>query len=131
MLTSTLGADVQPAIWAMVENCIGIVSASLPTMRPIYNLILRGHHCSYHERYCSRCEQSKISGHRSRLRSHTKWPGLVSSSADEGLRNAKRSASDIESANRSDPAVEMILHARGPRPPIENVVRIMTTVEIF
>lgn len=72
-----------------------------------------------------------MSGRRSRLRSDTKWPGSASSSADEGMRNAKRSTTDIESANRSDRAVEMVLHAKGPEPSLENVVRITTTVEIF
>ncbi|KAF6240945.1 hypothetical protein HO173_000738 [Letharia columbiana] len=123
-------ANTEPAIWAAAENCIGIVSASLPTMRPIYNLIVRGHHCSSHERYCSRCEHSRISGRRSRLRFGTKWPGSASSSAGEGTRNARSSTSDIESANRSDSAVEMVLHAKGPVPALEGVVRITTTVEI-
>ena len=99
-------------------------------MRPIYNLMVRGHHCSSHDEYCSRCEHSRISGRRSRLRFDTRWPGSVSSSADEGMRNA-RSTSDIESANRSDPAVEMVLHAKGSAPALKNVVRITTTVEII
>ena len=67
----------------------------------------------------------------SRLRFDIKWPGLVSSSADGGMRNARRSPSDIESANRGDPAVEMVLHAEGPAPARENVFRITTTVEII
>ncbi|KAL9135858.1 MAG: hypothetical protein Q9175_002947 [Cornicularia normoerica] len=108
-------ANTEPAIWAAAENCIGIVSASLPTMRPIYNLMVRGHHCSSHER----------------LRLDNKWPGSASSSADEGMRNARKSTSDIESANRSDPAVEMVLHAKGPTPVPENVVRITTTVGVL
>lgn len=100
-------------------------------MRPIYNLMVRGHHCSSHERYCSRCEHSRTSGRRSRLRLDNKWPGSASSSADEGMRNARKSTSDIESANRSDPAVEMVLHAKGPTPVPENVVRITTTVGVL
>lgn len=99
-------------------------------MRPIYNLIVRGHHCSSHERYCSRCEHSRFSGRRSRLRFGTKWPGSASSSAGEGMRNARSSTLDIESANRSDLAVEMVLHAKGPVPALKGVVIITTTVEI-
>ncbi|KAL6714621.1 hypothetical protein ACLMJK_008046 [Lecanora helva] len=52
-------ADVDPAIWAIVENAIGIVSASLPTMRPIYSFLVRGHHCSTTDKQCSRCSASK------------------------------------------------------------------------
>ena len=52
-------------IWAVVENAIGIVSASLPTMRPIYCLVVRGHYCSSRDRYCSHClsrSQTKSNG---------------------------------------------------------------------
>lgn len=56
----TKGADVDPIIWAIVENCIGVVSASLPTMRPIYGLLVRGHYCGS-ERTCDRCHSSKNS----------------------------------------------------------------------
>lgn len=130
-LTSSPGDDADPAIWAAAENCIGIVSASLPTMRPIYNLMVRGHHCSSQERCCRRCEHSRTSGRRSRLRFDSKWPGLASSSAGDRMRNARRSASDSESANRGDLAIEMVLHAKGPAPALESVVRITTTVEVF
>ncbi len=54
-----IGADVDPAIWAIVEVCIGIVSANLPTMRPTYNLVVRCHYCTSYETQCSRCEGSK------------------------------------------------------------------------
>ncbi len=70
-----------------------------------------------------------MSGRRSRLRFDTKWPGSASLSANEGMRDAERFTSDIESANRSDPAVEMMLHAKGPAPAPESVVRIATIVE--
>ena len=70
-----------------------------------------------------------MSGRRSRLRFDTKWPGSASSSANDGMRNAERFTSDIESAYRSDPAVEMVLHAKGPSSALESVVRIATTVE--
>ena len=113
----------------MTENCIGIVGASLPTMRPIYNLVVRGHHCSLHEMHCSRCEHSRITGRRSRLRGDTKWPASASSFADERTHKARKPTSDIESANRSDRAVEMVVHAKGPAPRIDNAVRITTVVE--
>lgn len=48
------GELVDAAIWAFVENAIGIVSACLPTLRPIYNLLVHGHHCSVRDN-CSRC----------------------------------------------------------------------------
>ena len=51
------GDLVPAAIWAFVENAIGIVSACLPTLRPIYNLIVHGHHCSVRDT-CSRCQTS-------------------------------------------------------------------------
>ncbi len=70
-----------------------------------------------------------MSGRRSRLRFDAKWPGYASSSAYKGMRNAERFTSDIESANRSDPAVEMVHHAKGPAPALESVVRIATTME--
>ena len=87
---SSLGAGAEPAIWAVAETCIGIVSASLPTMRPIYNIIVRGHHCSSFENDSRRCEYFRISGRRSRVRFNTRWPGSASSSAGEGMRNARR-----------------------------------------
>lgn len=37
-----LGSNVDPAIWAMVEMGIGIVSACLPTLRPVLHLITHG-----------------------------------------------------------------------------------------
>lgn len=40
-----LGSDVDPAIWAMVEMSIGIVSACLPTLRPIVHWITHGGTC--------------------------------------------------------------------------------------
>ena len=48
------------AIWAFVENAIGIVSACLPTLRPIYNILVHGHHCSVRDK-CSRCCQTAYS----------------------------------------------------------------------
>ena len=54
------GADVDPIIWATVENAIGIVSVSLPTMRPIYSLLVHGHYCNSTERYCERCNKSRV-----------------------------------------------------------------------
>lgn len=53
------GADVDPGIWAMVENCIGIVSACLPTLRPIYNLVARGSYPSKRFRPDERPEPSR------------------------------------------------------------------------
>ena len=44
---------MDPIIWAVVENAIGIVSASLPTLRPIYSLLVRGQQRS--------CERSPAS----------------------------------------------------------------------
>ena len=113
----------------MTENCIGIVGTSLPTMRPIYNLAVRGHHCSSHERSCRRCENSGTSWQCLRLRGDPKWPAL--SFADEGTRNASTSASDIESANRIDKAFEMVLHAKGPAPSPENAVRITAVEDVI
>jgi len=58
-------ADVDPAIWAIVENAVGILSASLPTMRPIYVSIVRGHYCNLNDaRTCQKCSTklSKRSG---------------------------------------------------------------------
>lgn len=37
-----LGSDVDPGIWAVVEIGIGIVSACLPTLRPIVHWINHG-----------------------------------------------------------------------------------------
>ena len=143
-------ADTEPAIWAAAENCIGIVSASLPTMRPLYNLIVRGHHCSSHERQCTRCcEQPSISsgagaGHRRRRRHHSrrrsffnrKWPAPSSADDDdddEASRNARKARSDIESANTLyDGPVEMVLYAKGPtrQQHLDHIVMVTTTVEI-
>lgn len=40
------------------------------------------------------------------------------------------SASDIEKANRGDPAFEMVLHVKGPALALERVVKITTTMEV-
>lgn len=45
-----LGSDIEPALWASVEICIGIVSACLPTLRPVLNLVLHGTSRNKHER---------------------------------------------------------------------------------
>lgn len=37
-----LGSDVDPAIWAMVEMSMGIVSGCLPTLRPVVHWITHG-----------------------------------------------------------------------------------------
>lgn len=85
-------------------------------MRPIYNLMVRGHHCSSREKHCSRCERSRVSGGRSRSRFDKRWPESASLSADEGMRNVRRSTSDIESADRSEAAIEMVFHTKGHGP---------------
>lgn len=35
--SSHQGSDVHPTIWTVVELCIGILSACLPTMRPLFS----------------------------------------------------------------------------------------------
>jgi len=109
-LTSISGADVDPGIWAVVENCVGILSASLPTLRPIYNLAVRGHHCSSGMTHCSSCgdtraSNSGTSNRRSKGRSQARWPG---SESNEGKRT-KDNFSDVESQStvRSQPLVEI------------------------
>ena len=62
-------------IWSMVEICIGIVSASVPTVRPIYNIIVRGHHCPAYGNQCSRCERSRGSNELRMQRSPVHWSG--------------------------------------------------------
>ena len=116
---------------AAAEDCIGIVSASLPTMRPIYSLMVHGHACSSQEGYCSRCEHFRTSGRHSIPQIDTKWPGSTPSSVDEWTSNARTSASDIESANRSDLAVGMALHAKDPAPALESVVIFGIAIKSF
>ena len=99
--------------------------------QPSYNLLVHGHHCSSQERICSRCEQSRISSRHSRPRFDFKWPGSTSSSTDKRLRNARRSTSDIEIANKSAPAFEMVLHAKGPATHLESDITPTTTLDIF
>ena len=48
--------DVDPAIWAIVENSMGIVSACLPTLRPLFSLLIKGHRCSIASGHCATCE---------------------------------------------------------------------------
>ncbi|MCJ1450945.1 hypothetical protein MMC28_001279 [Mycoblastus sanguinarius] len=112
-------ADVESAIWAMVENCIAIVSASLPTMRPIFNLVVRGHHCSSHERYCSRCEAYKGSSTNDKGRYPPKWPGSESSSGDEVLHLPNNIPPALEIADWSEP---VLLHnPKGDSWDVENL----------
>lgn len=69
--------NVDPCIWSIVENGIGklpspllagvyaeihdppegIVSTCLPTLRPLYAVVIRGHYCKANE-YCTRCQHS-------------------------------------------------------------------------
>lgn len=74
--------NVDPCIWSIVENGIGklsarshplplltcmyaeirdphegIVSTCLPTLRPLYAVVVRGHYCKANE-YCTRCQHS-------------------------------------------------------------------------
>ena len=37
-----IGNDAFGALWSIVETCIAIVSACLPTLRPVYNVLLYG-----------------------------------------------------------------------------------------
>ncbi|KAL9045427.1 MAG: hypothetical protein Q9214_001524 [Letrouitia sp. 1 TL-2023] len=46
-------SDIEPAIWAAVEIKIGIVSACLPTLRPVLNWIIYGSPLSANERRAS------------------------------------------------------------------------------
>ncbi|KAL8751708.1 MAG: hypothetical protein Q9199_006234 [Rusavskia elegans] len=50
---------VDVSTWAFVENAIGIVSACLPVLKPIYNIFINGHHCSGHDA-CDRCQRSQL-----------------------------------------------------------------------
>ena len=36
------GNNTYGAIWSVVETCIAVVSACLPTLRPLYNRVVRG-----------------------------------------------------------------------------------------
>ena len=55
-----LGADSDPAIWAFVEMSIGLVSACLPTLRPIVHWI--GHGGTYERRAMEDHIQRKSAG---------------------------------------------------------------------
>lgn len=35
------GSDVNPAIWSIVECCVGIVSACLPILRPLFTQVAK------------------------------------------------------------------------------------------
>lgn len=54
------GGLVDPAIWAFVENAIGIVSACLPVLRPIYSIIVNRHYCRLGDP-CRRCQSQSDS----------------------------------------------------------------------
>lgn len=88
-LTSSLGDNAEPTTWAMTENCTGIVGASLPAMRPIYQSRGPGIHYSLYETHCSRGEHPRITGRRSRLRGVTNWPASASSFAGEGTQSCQ------------------------------------------
>ena len=60
-------SDVDAAVWSVVEVCIGIVSACLPTYRPLVIYCMRlvtGHHPEEHDdsNYPSISKQSGVSG---------------------------------------------------------------------
>jgi len=104
-----LGADVDSAIWAMVEVCIEIVSTCLPTMRPIFNIIVRGYHCTSYEIDCSRCEGLRTSGGRGRWNIACEWPGsapLRRRTGDRATQESKHNPLGLEASYRSQPMVE-------------------------
>ncbi|MCJ1429126.1 hypothetical protein MMC29_007039 [Sticta canariensis] len=41
-LSDAAWSDVDAAVWGVVEVCVGIVSACLPTMRPLFNWVFHG-----------------------------------------------------------------------------------------
>ena len=92
----------------MVEVCIGIVSVSLVTMRPIYNIIVRGHHCTSNDVNCRVCLRSRMSGGRGRWRAASKWPGSVTSPSCTDDEVSKSVPSDVESAIKQEPTVEIL-----------------------
>ena len=134
----TIGADVDPGIWAMVENWIGIVSACLPTLGPVYNLVTKGlclnlvlalyhvrsdthfnlgHLCN--SQSCSRCGASKNSSGRPRRALPVIWPGSKSSASAQGARSHD-SYFDLERQTlaKSQPMVDVIpLEDRASDPP--------------
>lgn len=63
-LMTGLGSDVDPAIWALVEMGIGIVSACLPTLRPVLYWISHGH--TYEKQPNNDHLQKKLSGNKSK-----------------------------------------------------------------
>ncbi|CAF9919147.1 MAG: hypothetical protein ALECFALPRED_000982 [Alectoria fallacina] len=63
--------NVDPCIWSIVENGIGIVSTCLPTLRPLYSLAVRGHYCRSNE-YCTRCQETSR-GSKTRLNAWKFW----------------------------------------------------------
>ncbi|CAD6581203.1 MAG: hypothetical protein ASARMPRED_000444 [Alectoria sarmentosa] len=65
--------NVNPCIWSIVENGIGIVSTCLPTLRPLYSLAVRGHYCRSNE-YCTRCQEASR-GSKSTLNVWKFWKG--------------------------------------------------------
>ncbi len=92
-------ADVDPAIWAVVENAIGIVSASLPTMRPLYVFLVRGHYCSVVEaHHCQRCtaRNSKESGSTSAESSESR--GRANDSYSSGTRIVEKGDAKVATA---------------------------------
>ena len=86
--TDATWADVDPAIWAVVENAVGIVSASLPTMRPVYVWLTRGHYCNAIDtRYCDTCSKKtrKESGNGSASEDKAQWRPTGSCSSESAI----------------------------------------------
>ena len=84
-LTDPTWSDDDGIIWSMVELNVGVVSACLPTLRPLINFLFRGHSASSH------AEKSKRPGDGSGIKLsglNKSWTGAAYS--DTGNSNDKQ-----------------------------------------
>ena len=108
----------------MVEICIGIVSgtvsppksskklkielthiACLPTLRPVFNILIHGHHCSAREHgYCTRCSRKNSNpkpGPNTPNQADPDQPSQVKSTSQTGWKAARLGVDQMKVQTKS------------------------------
>lgn len=95
-----IGSDVNPAVWSIVECCVGIVSACLPVLRPLFTRVVKpkSHSGTPQKRYGYYHNPANTAGIRLE-NAKSSWPSeppSILNTTDAGSFDAHISQLDIE-----------------------------------
>lgn len=109
VILTCLGADVGGNIWSMVELCMGITSACLPTLGPVVSYIIHGPSGTRGSSGRLNVSDQEIprSGRKKKLSSNISWPGLrtTNSTSGQGGNSFSRLRNSQEDTERNWPVV--------------------------